>query len=89
MEWLEDDDHDIKTIFTLVQIELKRLDSSVSDIEYELTRAEKIVIDEEVQNKEMLISVFNKTTEKLGHKMDDIASKLVTPAQSKKISLHR
>ncbi|VDO24907.1 unnamed protein product [Haemonchus placei] len=34
------------------EIEQKRLDRNISDIEYELTRAEKMVIDENVQNEE-------------------------------------
>ncbi|KAK6023892.1 hypothetical protein OSTOST_10308 [Ostertagia ostertagi] len=44
--------------------------------EDELTRAEKMVQDEKVQNKETFVSVFNKTIEKLEKKIDDIASNL-------------
>ncbi|KAK6015315.1 hypothetical protein OSTOST_19261 [Ostertagia ostertagi] len=84
-EWLEDDDHDIKALTMLVQIELRRLDRNITDIECELTRAEKMVQDEKVQNKETFVSVFNKTIEKLEKKIDDIALNLSKPAQGKKL----
>ncbi|KAK5984050.1 hypothetical protein GCK32_010865 [Trichostrongylus colubriformis] len=76
VDWQEDDDHDIKRISLMVQIELKRLDRNISDIEYEMARAEKIVQDEKVQNKTQFVSVFNKTIDKLEQRLDDIALKL-------------
>ncbi|KAK6027695.1 hypothetical protein OSTOST_06273 [Ostertagia ostertagi] len=58
---------------------------NITDIEDELTRAEKMVQDEKVQNKETFVSVFNKTIEKLEKKIDDIALNLSKPAQGKKL----
>ncbi|PIO59861.1 hypothetical protein TELCIR_18663 [Teladorsagia circumcincta] len=75
-EWLEDGDHDINLVSLLAQQNLKRLDNNISDIEHEMTRAEKLVNDEKVQNKEQFRTVFNRTIEKLEQKLDNIASKL-------------
>ncbi|KAK6039505.1 hypothetical protein COOONC_22990, partial [Cooperia oncophora] len=74
--WVQNKEHDTKTWATRVHQHLERLDRNISDIEDEMSRAEKQVYEEKIQNKEPFISVFNKTVASLEVKLDGIASKL-------------
>ncbi|KAK5976284.1 hypothetical protein GCK32_018977 [Trichostrongylus colubriformis] len=55
--------------------------SQISDIEYEITQAEKRARDEKVQNKEQFITVFNETIGKLEQKFEDFAARFSTSSK--------